>query len=129
MSGRPAWGLPAWGSRSVWHTSKSAGLVISITEPVEVAALLDDIAGKDDMAEPGGGGAEDMARRCSSGCSGCRVRLHRSMAAGVRALRKDGILMALLSASSALPSAARVPVYLPEDVGVKPGALREITRG
>ena len=106
MSSRPAWGLPAWGSRPMWHTSKSAGLVISITEPVEAAALLEDIAGKVDMAEPGGGGAEDMARRCSSGCSGCRVRLHRSMAAGVRALRKDGILMALLSASSALVSSA-----------------------
>ena len=113
MSSRPAWGLPAWGSRSVWHTSKSAGLVISITEPVEVAALLDDIAGKDDMAEPGGGGAEDMARRCSSGCSGCRVRLHRSMAAGVRALRKDGILMV------ALASSARGCQYLREDLGVK----------
>ena len=71
----------------MWHTSKSAGLVISITEPVEAAALLGGC----------GGGAEDMARRCSSGCSGCRVRLHRSMAAGVRALHrsKDGILMLL----------------------------------
>ena len=82
MSSRHVWDLLAWGSWPVWHTSKSAGLVISITEPVEAAALLGE----------GGGGAEDMARRCSSGCSGCRVRLHRSMAAGVRALSKDAIV-------------------------------------
>ena len=70
----------------MWHTSKSAGLVISITEPVEAAALL------------GGGGAEDMARRCSSGCSGCRVRLHRSMAAGVRALLRSKVGILILPA-------------------------------